>query len=567
MPLMKLTRATIQNYRSFPERTDLALAEGMNALVGPNNCGKSNFIRAVGMALDPDYSFDAASDVPGQRKFAFPRTTLTFTCEGKTSSEKTLLRYAREYERSVVGPGKPTYAEAGEIRLVVTYRGNQTSGQARQEYLASRGAGDRRGDSALNAKAIKQLRKVVRFATVDTGESISSVLNGKFRDILHGVLKEHMATEFGEAVDARGKYVGGLQEQLLMPLRGRLLGNAVRLFPEVNELDLIPKVSSIEETLSNVDIRINDSVDTPLAAKGMGVTGAVVIALLRYLADASKQSLIFAIEEPESFLHPGAQEELRDDLEGLAERNDITLLVTTHSPFILSRAPKAQVIAIEKGGDGASRIAASARGDEPQASAISGLFGDGSIPQMLDRYAAVPATAEAILLVEGETDVACLDAAATSLGRSKELARVHLIPAGGTDPLTVQAILLRAETSRPVVALVDSDENGRKARDLLTKRFAFPKADVLEYGKILGSSLDVEAEWFFEADFMQEFVDANDEEVVLKSKQKLGGEFRYDFTPAGKGLFVDWVRENGSRRTMSRWADVLDALAERIPKA
>lgn len=560
---MKLNRVSIQNYRSFPEKTELNLSEGMNALVGPNNCGKSNFLRAVGMALDPDYRFEATSDVPGQRKFAYPRTVLTFQCEGRTSSENTLLRYAEEYERSVVGPDKATYAQDGVLRFVVTYRGSQASGQSRQEYLAARGSGDRRGDPVLNAKAIKQLRRVVRFATIDTGESISSVLNGKFRDILHGVLKEHMRSEFTSAAEARDRYVEGLQNELLLPLKDRLLGNAVRLFPEISDLGLVPTVSGIDETLSNVEIRIHDSVDTPLHAKGMGVTGAVLIALLRYLADASKQSLIFAIEEPESFLHPGAQQALRDDLEGLAERDDITLLVTTHSPFILSRVHKAQVVAIDKDDDGVSSIAASARGDEPHAEATSGLFGDATIPQMLDRYSTVPGHAAAILLVEGETDVACMRAAARVLRRD-ELDGLHVIPAGGTDPLAAQMVILRAESSQPVWALVDSDENGRKARDLLTKRFDVHKSQVLEYGKILGNSLDVECEWFFPPDFMQAFVDTHGEDVVLKSKQRHAGEFRYDFTPTGKELFVGWVEDRATADVMDRWHMVFDALASQL---
>lgn len=561
---MKISRVTIQNFRSFPDKLDLPLAEGMNALVGPNNCGKSNFLRAVGMALDPSYPFNGPDDVPGQRKFAFPRTTLTFQCDGATSSEKTLLRYAEEYERSVVG-SRATYAQDGQLRFVVTYRGNQDTGTSRQEYLAARGVGDRRGDPALNAKAIKQLRKVVRFATIDTGESLTSVLNGKFRDILHGVLKEHLKLEFAAATEARDTYVNGLQSDLLGPLRDRLLGSTARLFPEVSGVELYPAVSGIDETLSDVEIRVHDSVETALHAKGMGLTGAVLIALLRYLADASKQSLIFAIEEPEAFLHPAAQEHLRDDLEALAERKDVTLLLTTHSPFILSRTPKAQVVAIAKDSHGVSHVEETAAGSESQAAAISGLFRDSSVPDLLERYASVPPSADAILLVEGTTDSRFLSAAARVFDLSDLLGRIHILPTEGTDNLVVQAVLLRAGAAQPVWCLVDSDENGRKARDLLTKRFGFPKFDVLEYSKFLNGQQDAESEWLFPAAFMQEFVDAHGEETVLKSKAHIGGEFRFDFTPTGKDLFPTWVDMKGNMTNMARWKPVVDAIAERIP--
>ncbi|MGV7834422.1 ATP-dependent nuclease [Mycobacterium kansasii] len=107
---MKLTRIEVKNFRSFGE-SDIRLTDGMNALVGPNNCGKSNLVRAIRMAFDPKYPFDPAVDVPGQRKFAFPRTTLTFDCRGATSSESTLLRYLRDYEKTVSRSSSSTYAE------------------------------------------------------------------------------------------------------------------------------------------------------------------------------------------------------------------------------------------------------------------------------------------------------------------------------------------------------------------------------------------------------------------------------------------------------------------------
>lgn len=564
---MKLSRVAIQNYRSFPEKSELLLSEGMNALVGPNNCGKSNFLRAVGMALDPEYEFDGRRDVPGQRKFAFPRTTLTFHCEGRTSSEKTLLKYVDEYERSVIPANRSTYASDGIVRLVVTYRGNQQTGTSRQEYFAARGVGDRRGDADLNARAIKQLRRVVRFATIDTGESLSSLLNGKFRDILHGVLKEHMRTEFDAATKARDTYVQGLQEELLTPMRDRVSEVVTRLFPEISDVALVPSVSGIDETLSNVEIRVKDSVETALQDKGMGVTGGVLVALLRYLADASKQSLVFAIEEPEAFLHPAAQESLRDNLEALAERDDVSLMVTTHSPFIISRASKAQVVAIAKDEEGASRIQGTASGSESQAATISGLFRDSTVPDLLDRYAAIPDSADAILLVEGSTDRDFLRTASRLLKRDAILNKLHVLPTRGTDNLVAQAVLLRAEASQPVWALVDSDENGRKARDLLTKRFGVPKTDVMEYGKFLGNAEDAESEWLFPATLMQRFVDVHGDELVLKSMNRRGGEFRFDFTPVGKDLFPGWLDDCATAEDMQRWAPVFETLASKLPPA
>lgn len=565
---MKLVRLDVKSFRSFVEGIDVSLVTGMNSFVGPNNCGKSNLVRALKLALDPNYEFDAARDVPGQLHYAYPRTTLTFKVEARTSSEKTLLRYLREYEESVVGKGRPTYADANELRLVVTYRGNQATGLVRQEYFAAKGVGDRRGEAKLNERALKQFRKLVRFVPVESGQSIEMLLVGQFREILHSVLREELGWAYGESEEARSAYEQHLQEGLLAPMRDKILNLSQRLFPEVKSIALLPSVTSLDETLSNIRIQLEDSVRTDLASKGTGIAGGVLIALLRYLSDASKQSIVFALEEPEAFLHPAAQQALRDDLEQLAEREDVTLLVTSHSPYIVSRSSYAQVVALNKGvNDGISRVAGSALGNAQHADVLSGLFVDTVVPELLDRYHSVPPECALLLVVEGETDKQFIELAADALGRSEELAPVAILACKGAHSAVAQAVLLRAETKRQVIALFDSDEEGRSARDLMSKRFGFDKQTILEYRTFVGGHQDAESEWMFPAALMQRFVDEAGEELVLKSKAKLGGEYRYDFTPRGKQDFPVWLSSNARPKEYERWTQLLDNLIGRVGKA
>ncbi|TCU46844.1 AAA family ATPase [Curtobacterium sp. PhB146] len=565
---MKLVRLDVKSFRSFVEGIETPLVSGMNAFVGPNNCGKSNLIRALKMALDENWEFDADRDVPGQRLFAYPRTTLTFKVAGKTGPEKTLLRYLKEYEESVLGDGKSTYSDMGELRLVVTYRGNRNTGLARQEYFAARGAGDRRGDAELNEKALRQFRKLVRFVSVESGQSIETLLVGQFQQILHSVLREELGQAYGESEQARASYKDYLQNGLLAPMREKILALSKRLFPEMNDVSLVPSVNSLEESLSDIRIRLFDSVETDLAAKGTGVAGGVLIALLRYLSDATKQSIVFALEEPEAFLHPAAQQALRDDLEGLAEREDVTLLVTTHSPYIISRSGSAQVVGLNKSlDDGISRLTGSALGNDNHAAVLSGLFVDAVLPEMLDRYHSVPTAAEILLVVEGETDKQFIELAARALDREVDINGVEIVACTGAHSAVAQAVLLKAEARQELIALFDSDQEGRAARDLMRHRFKFDKKKVLEYSKYANNLQDAESEWLFPAAMMQRFVDELGEDLVLKSKTKLGGEYRYDFTPHGKEQFPVWLAANAKAEDFGRWSALLDDLKNYLEQA
>lgn len=159
------------------------------------------------------------------------------------------------------------------------------------------------------------------------------------------------------------------------------------------QAELIPDVRSIEETLEKVAVPLTDDAVTDLSRKGTGVRGGVPVAMLRYLAEQSRRALVLAIEEPEAFLHPAAQENLRDDLEALAVRDDVTAIITMHSPSIVSRSDNARLFAIEKDTEGRTRIKDSANGAESHPRLLGGLFRDRAVALVLDRATAVPSHA------------------------------------------------------------------------------------------------------------------------------------------------------------------------------
>ena len=84
--------------------------------------------------------------------------------------------------------------------------------------------------------------------------------------------------------------------------------------------------------------------DFPLEYWGSGTQNRTLILMTLFKArqitqaqkSASKITPIIVIEEPESFLHPSAQGEFGRLLQSLAEDFRVQVIVTTHSPFMLS---------------------------------------------------------------------------------------------------------------------------------------------------------------------------------------------------------------------------------------
>lgn len=572
---MRLEFIEIRDYRSIfvddgGQTFRLDLAEGANTLVGQNNCGKSNVLRAVSMALDPNHEFSIGDDVPGPRPFSYPIITLGFRGDRSRPAEAVVLEAAEEYERSLVGRTGETGASDGSVVLRVSFVPNE-DGARRDEQLLTPGAiaGSMSSESKRLLKtAIDELRSAVRFVLISSGESIESVLEGNFREILHSVVRERLQKEFETAEHSRQQYVSGLQESLLRPLRDRLAADVKGLFPEIDGVGLTPDVSSIERTLSNVAVTVDDIVSTPLAGKGTGVRGGVLVAMLSYLALNASRGMVFALEEPEAFLHPGAQENLRDHLEELASAAGVSLVITTHSPFIVTRSPNGRVFCLAKDKDGRTRVSESARGDADHAPLVGGLLRETTIESLLAASSALPPGTGAVVLVEGDGDRFCLEHAATLVGRPDLLDGLAITPTGGTVRLVAQAVITRAATDLPIIVVVDNDEPGRDARSqLIGQKFGFPKDRVLTYAHLFEQRWlqePIEAEDVFDPQLIEDFVTAHGPSVIAGSKKRPDGAFHYDFDQVAKESLNAWLLAKTKPEHVEKWIELLILIRQRV---
>lgn len=466
---MKLSQVKIKDFRSFAGTHSFEITSGVNYYVGPNNCGKSNLIRAIELALDVDAQYDPTKDRPARAQAGGApnktRITLVFDVDS-TGPEKTLLRYAEAYEQQVrKGRGEATHASAGEIHMVTTFEPDGS----RKTTFAARGS----GAAHLSAESLEhqrlegQFRRLVRFGVIHSGEDLDSLLQGKFRQILQLVIQDHLSDELARAEESRAAYLDSLQTELLEPLRQKVLERVQGFFPEITAAQLIPELPTVDQTLSSVAVQLGDFATTDLTEKGTGVRGAVLVSMLQYMAEQSRRSLVMAVEEPEAFLHPGGQEEIGNQLEQLATRADVSLLVTTHSPYVVCRSPVASVTELRKGMDGVTRRSGSASGDQDLADLLGGLYRDAGLARALERSLRVPSSARVIVVTEGCTDGLFLQLCCRATDQEELLAGLHFIPAGSAAKVVPQVLLTEAATELPVLALLDFDPNGRAAHDKL----------------------------------------------------------------------------------------------------
>lgn len=124
-----------------------------------------------------------------------------------------------------------------------------------------------------------------------------------------------------------------------------------------------PEIEKLFEL--GTDIHLDDGVRTTADRKGHGLQRAMMFALLRAWAVALRSkrvpegggdvaprrqsdSIIFAMEEPELFLHPHAQRRLSTSLREIAETPQHQVFVCTHSTHFVDLAHYKEVVIISK---------------------------------------------------------------------------------------------------------------------------------------------------------------------------------------------------------------------------
>ncbi len=108
--------------------------------------------------------------------------------------------------------------------------------------------------------------------------------------------------------------------------------------PEIAQ-QLSPKIPEPKWEGAFKGITISSDEDIPLNKRGSGVRRLILLSFLRAEAEKKKEEknaphIIYAFEEPEISQHPDHQKKLINALVKLSQKDDVQIILTTHSPGI-----------------------------------------------------------------------------------------------------------------------------------------------------------------------------------------------------------------------------------------
>jgi putative ATP-dependent endonuclease of OLD family len=383
---MYLVNLKIQNYRSIRE-LDLSFKKGKNIIVGKNNSGKSNIVKAIDLVL--------GENAPAYYKYE--NVTLNDFHNGQTDQEILiwiqLQREANEalnYDEIYKAFGYKYHAErkwGAAVRHAVRTDSlnhffedlsalmNISEDEVPTGYVNPKLRNQQDFETQLgdkfqfgysfrayvhDSKVIKELRFfyregndtnwVMAFSASVRNELLQSAIIHSFRDPANELrinqwgwygklLRASINTESAE-LNAAFETLKGVTNTLFTQLHQELSESEIKIaFPGTTisfQFNPATKIDIYKSTLVYVD----DGFNSLLQDKGSGIQSAVIIGLFDYYTRnvAHSSSSLLAVEEPELYLHPQARRVISNRLDAFVDGGRNQVIVTTHSSEFITTA-------------------------------------------------------------------------------------------------------------------------------------------------------------------------------------------------------------------------------------
>jgi predicted ATPase len=332
---MRLKSFAVKKYRSITRTERIALGP-CTVLVGPNNEGKSNILRAL---------------VLGMRILTRERYIRRVGRRNVVSYRASGYDWERDYpihlqERQADGKTElilefePTPDELEEFRAEIKSRLQGTIplrieiGQNGASVVVhKKGA----GSAALSKKSDRIASFITRKIDFEHIEAVRTA-NAAVRVVTEMVSRELEGLEEDPDYVAAVEKIAELQSPILDRLSSSIKDTLSKFLLDVKNVSVsIPEDVRYRTIRRGCKIVVDDGNPTLLQHKGDGAQSLAALGILRHASDklARSRNLVIAIEEPESHLHPSAIHQLREVLNELSQEHQ--LLLTTHNPLFVDR--------------------------------------------------------------------------------------------------------------------------------------------------------------------------------------------------------------------------------------
>jgi len=535
---MYISKIKIENFRNF-RSNEIEFNDGINVIIGHNNAGKSNLIKALGLVLNPnskkrlsihDFNMNASLDELKQHS---PKVSITVTIsKGKTSNNDDLVtvsewltsltedyeakltyefflpeRYEQKYLEEMGSLAQSNEQEVPKELLVKAFKtiDNEFLRFYTHKIWGGESTNQNQADNDLLQRFDFQFLDAIR----DVERDLVSGRNVMLKEVLHFFLDYEIKSSTDKALDKnkeikdKSKQFAEDSSKLIQVLDKRMESGKEAILSYANQTGASLKSTpnfegetSDIEMLSFLRLIIEEAgFKIPASHNGLGYNNLIYISILlakmqanadeEYFGGNSKVFPVLIIEEPEAHLHPSMQDKFLKFLKTNISNNTVRqIFITSHSTHVTSATELEEIICLHNDIEGNSNVGYLAKVFDKSADDLKSLK---YVKRFLDATKSNMLFAEKIILVEGLAEQLLMGIFAESLGNPLENHHVSVINIGGRYFNHFLKLFDTEQSTsaifKKVVCITDRDPTRReKIEDEEQNQNSYEKCYPFEYG-------------------------------------------------------------------------------------
>lgn len=425
-----LKKISIKNFRSF-EDIEISLNK-INIIVGRNDNGKSNLIRAIITYLNPESNFtddDRLNCMKGRKSITVPKDQIKIIGELAISLNETekIVKIEKQNDKYYCEDDDVDYSEYLPDYKVIDLIDDITEILHRRFF-----------------KIEKMLREVSKYGYNSSG--INSVLDEnshlmKFNNIVDVIIDILQENEYSLS-----------EKDILNELNAYLKD----FWINGSNHSIIMSDGKIKATDSNSNVYLEN--------RGTGFQSFIYI-FIKMIVSArllEEDNGLILVEEPEKMLHPQAQRDFIKAVEALSESyENCKFIITTHSPIIINHSDKGSIMLLQKDKCGITSIKTKSyeHNWKDLRSNLGVLPSDSLIFGKIN------------LIVEGASEYLYIKKLLRKTKIGLDLDNISVINAGGAANIEKLVKVTKGEEAilNKIVVLVDGDKEGSNSMKALEK--------------------------------------------------------------------------------------------------
>ena len=341
---MKLADFSVVNYRSITTARKIK-TNNMTVLVGKNNEGKSNILRALTLAMDimKIYCRDPRE---------LPMAVRSYLKSHYMWEKDYPISLQERYPNGFSSIDLNFELDERDTGIIRDMTGIRLSGfipvRVSTNGLTAKVDIPKKGTAAFSNAVNK--KKIIEYVCFKIDFNFIPAVRTEHDAlrVIESLTEKSLAT-----LDSNPEYIAAtlkieqLQQEVLDGIAAQIVGPLQDFLPTVKNIQIHIENEKRRMALRrNTEIIIDDGTPTPIQQKGDGIKSLTALAMLNIPARADRVSVV-AIEEPESHLHPESARQLYETIMTLAESHQVVL--TTHSPLFVNRTNLNENIIVNEG--------------------------------------------------------------------------------------------------------------------------------------------------------------------------------------------------------------------------